>query len=225
MGESRMGPPVALLLELAGIYAVSEFIESGTYLGNTAYWASQHFDHVTTIEYSQELYQRAVQRFGHVSNIRFSYGDTRQKLAELASNLRTPAIFWLDAHWCSGATYGASDQCPLLEEIGVLNRSKLDHFIFVDDARFFMSPQPRPNDPEQWPTITELLGLLSIDRRRYIVIVEDVIVAVPMFAHSVVARYCQETNAAVLRKRLRPIVQDLRLALHNPVKAFKSFLP
>ena len=66
-----------------------------------------------------------------------------------------------------------------------------------------------------------------MDRQRYIVIVEDVIVAVPNFAHAVVARYCQESNAAVLRKRLRPIVQDLRLALHNPVKAlmhFKSFL-
>ena len=33
MGESRMGPPTALVLELAGIYAISEFIESGTYLG------------------------------------------------------------------------------------------------------------------------------------------------------------------------------------------------
>ena len=73
MGESRMGPPVALLLELAGIYAVSEFIESGTYLGSTAYWARQHFDRVTTIEYSEELYQKAVQRFGHVSSIKFSY--------------------------------------------------------------------------------------------------------------------------------------------------------
>ena len=34
------------------------------------------------------------------------------------------------------------EMCPLLNEIEGINRSPHEHFVFIDDARLFMSPRP-----------------------------------------------------------------------------------
>lgn len=52
MGIVRMGPPNDLILMLKECSEVNSFIETGTYLGNTAYWSSQKFGQVITLEYS-----------------------------------------------------------------------------------------------------------------------------------------------------------------------------
>ena len=117
MGLYRVGPPVELLHILQENYAISTFIETGTFQGDTALWASDHFDDVYTIEFSKKIYKDTIAKFQNRSNINFLFGDSRSRISEIIPNLHKPALFWLDSHWCGGSTYGEEDQCPLLAEI------------------------------------------------------------------------------------------------------------
>jgi hypothetical protein len=201
MGIVRMGPPKELIYSLRKAYNIENFIETGTYYGNTAYWASQIFEHVVTIEYSESIYKEVTEKYRHVENIEFLYGDTRHRLEELLPRLKTPSIFWLDAHWSGGSTYGETDQCPIIEEIEIINRLEHDNFILIDDARLFMSPPPAPNSIEQWPDIIKVLSMLHSKGDRYIAIIEDVIIAAPTSLKSIVIQYCQYTNQKLWEKR------------------------
>ena len=52
MGLIRMGPPENLMRKLKDKYELRDFIETGTFHGNTAIWATSQFDNVITIEFS-----------------------------------------------------------------------------------------------------------------------------------------------------------------------------
>ncbi len=69
MGTVRMGLPTEIVTKLKEYGKVANFIETGTYYGNTAYWASQIFERVVTIEYSPIMYQEATQKYGHLKYI------------------------------------------------------------------------------------------------------------------------------------------------------------
>lgn len=190
-----MGPPTELVLGLKERYNLQDFIETGTYYGNTAIWASHHFENVVTIEYSKEIYDRTFNKYGTLSNVKFVLGDSRVVLTTLVPQLTRPALFWLDAHWSGSETFGKDDECPLIGEIHAINAGKCAPFIFIDDARLFLSPPPRPHRIEQWPSIDEVVEALKCGNHTYyIVIVEDVIIAVPEYARQLVASYCQEIN-------------------------------
>lgn len=224
MGIVRMGPPTELICELRSTFRITRFIETGTFRGDTAYWASKLFEKVITIERSDSIYKQTKLKYGHINNIEFLYGDTKDKLSEILPNIGTPAIFWLDAHWCGGPSYGKENECPLIQEIEIINRSSYDNFIFIDDARLFMSPPPHPHLINQWPDISMILNSLTlINNCRYIVIIEDVIIAAPIFAKSIIAQYCQQINTKLnledtsyFRKGLKLIY----LALKNSLLKF-----
>lgn len=196
MGINRMGPPEELISSLISQFNINIFVETGTYYGGTAIWASKNFKQVITIEYSQELYESVKKQYQNVKNIEFLWGDSRTKLKDLIPSLKNPALFWLDAHYSGGLTYGEEDQCPIIEEINIINASGLDHFLLLDDARLFLSPPQPPHNIQQWPNISELVDALREKvPDKYIVIIEDVIIAVPRYAKPVVAAYCQDVNA------------------------------
>lgn len=191
-----MGPPTKLIRQLATEFAIENFVETGTAYGGTALWASEHFKKVFTIEYCQEIYEQTVGKFGHITNIKFLQGDSRTEVTKIVQQLDGASFFWLDAHWSGGITYGENDECPLLEELSIINKSSFENFILIDDARLFTSPPMPPHRIEQWPDITTVLNALhSGEKERYIVIIEDVIIAVPKIAKPIVAKYCQEVNA------------------------------
>jgi len=195
MGIIQMGPPKALILALAKEHRLAEFIETGTYRGNTAQWAARHFDRVHTIENSRVIFEKTAVQLRTVANVDFRYGDSRIQLEAIVSDLKSSAVIWLDSHWCGGESYGENDQCPLLEEIAIINRVPTEHFVFIDDARLFLSPPPLPNTIDAWPTVSQIIQLLNQGRyQRYVVVVEDVIIAVPLSARLAVAQWCQQVN-------------------------------
>lgn len=200
-----MGPPDEIISELRDAYSIKKFIETGTHYGSTACWASRIFEHVITIEYSDGIYKQVTENYGHINNIDFMCGDTRKRLQDIVPKLDGPSLFWLDAHWSGGETYGENDQCPIIEEIRIINGSEKDHFIFIDDARLFMSPPQPPHLIDQWPDITTIINALNSSKsERYIVIIEDVIIAVPYFAKSAVVHYCQNVNQNIWEEYGRP---------------------
>jgi hypothetical protein len=75
------------------------------------------------------------------------YGDSREELGPIIER-EDNILFWLDAHWSGGETYGESDQCPLIKELEVIFRySKEKNFaILIDDVRLFLAPPPSTYD-------------------------------------------------------------------------------
>lgn len=229
MGIVRMGPPNDLILMLKECSEVNSFIETGTHLGNTAYWSSQKFGQVITLEYSTEMYQQATQKYGHVENIKFLQGDSRVLLQEIVSSLKQPSMFWLDAHWSGGQTYGEEDECPLLEELEIINASPYDHIILIDDARLFLSPPPAPHRIEHWSDISAVIDCLNLVKNRYTVIIEDVIISVPNKFKPVLAQYCQDLNTKLWKEygkqQNTKIQAGLKLILQGMKQTTLKLLP
>jgi len=65
------------------------------------------------------LWSQAKARYGASENVSFLHGSSSDKLRELATTLDSATLFWLDAHWSRGNTFGATKECPLLEELEV----------------------------------------------------------------------------------------------------------
>jgi hypothetical protein len=233
MGIIHFGPPVELITRLLSEVEIVNFVETGTYRGETAAWASTHFKNVFSIEYSKDFYEQAAARYAHLSNVQFIYGDSRGELSKLITSLDGLTLFWLDAHWCGGGgTFGEQDQCPLLGEIEIVNQARPESLIFVDDARLFAAPPTQQFDLNQWPNISAVISTLSARHpQRYVMITEDVIVAVPEMARETVMKYGQEANhrawvesegnakfvnASDLQKGLALINQDLKAKLRYP---------
>jgi FkbM family methyltransferase len=203
MGLVRGGVPTELAIALKEAYNLQGFIETGTHFGATALWAAQYFPKVITIEAAKEIYEGVVNNYGHLKNVDFLLGNSKEQLAAIVPSLKQPCIFWLDAHWSGGMTYGESQECPLLEELQIINDSECEHFILIDDARLFLCPPPNPHRIEEWPTIDAVTSLLNSGRSRYTVIVEDVIVSVPEGAKLLVAQYSQEVSTKAWEDHVR----------------------
>lgn len=230
MGLKYAGVPKTLVEEFLNHFTVKYFVETGTYLGETAAWASQRFEKVFTIEKSFDLWNSNRKKFEHMGNIDFLFGDSREQLHEITAQLESTTMFWLDAHWSGGNTYGKNDECALLDELRAINEMQQDKFILVDDARLFMFPPPHPYSPVYWPNISDVLELL--DRSiYYTVIVDDVIVAIPVYAKQTMLELYQDYSTQSWEAHLKnfqasrnqgvlKLLKDAYLNTHRLIKFF-----
>jgi hypothetical protein len=201
MGQYQMGPPAALTLALQRRLGIQDFIETGTFHGDTAAWAAGHFTRVTTIELSATYHTAAQARFGAQPGVRVVAGDSVTALGAMIPKLAAPAIFWLDAHWSGSDTAGREMECPVLSEIDLINASPLAHVILVDDARLFCAPPPRPHRADQWPGLATMVAALCQEGRRHAVLFEDAFVAVPASEREWLAEVLQSTKVDTPRPR------------------------
>ncbi len=202
MGLVHAGPPAELTVALRDAFDIQDFIETGTFLGETAVWAAGIFPRATTIEAAEGLFTRTSQRNRRVTNLKFLHGDSSVELPRVLHDLSGPALLWLDGHWSDGETFGAGKECPLLDELAAVAASPFAHFVFIDDARLFAAPPPAPHDIAQWPTLDAVMSALRpAGRTPYIVYIEDVIVAVPPEARALVAAYCRRASDRAWQER------------------------
>ncbi len=176
MGSVNFGVPEKEAEYLKKILNLEVFVEGGTYHGGTAKKMSENFSKVLTIEKSDEMFTKAKKNLKDIPNITMLKGDTRdylQKVLEGNNNI----LFWLDAHWSGGETYGQDDECPLIEELEIIFNSSNNHVILIDDARCFLKPPPLPHKYENWPTLVEIVK--SIPENWELVVHEDVIYIFP----------------------------------------------
>jgi hypothetical protein len=120
------------LIELAKQFNLTTFVETGTYSGEMIKYvdARHKWDHIYSIELSQQLYERAVKLFNDSKHIKILCGDSGEVLKTIP--LRAPALFWLDAHYSCGCTARGKKITPLMEELNVI-LSPVDHVIVIDD--------------------------------------------------------------------------------------------
>lgn len=129
----------ATLLHYAQRYGTPQFLETGTYLGDTLAYLAPHFTHLASIELSKELFQKARQRFDGHGKISLYQGDSAEIIPGLMDALEERGLIWLDAHYSGGFTAIAGDEeTPILAELRqVFARNAHKHIILIDDAREF----------------------------------------------------------------------------------------
>jgi hypothetical protein len=179
-----------LFVFLAREFQIRNFVETGTYQGATARFASQHFARVVTIEGSESLHRSAKQQLLRCANIECLCGDSRHHLARIVRDLRGPTLFWLDAHWSGGETFGEQAECPIMDELSAIYENADEAFTLIDDARFFVSLPPVPHDITAWPTYFEIADTV---RQRasetFITLYADAILLAPQHAAEKVIPY------------------------------------
>jgi len=193
MGNLRMGIPKDQIIFFKTQLNIDTFIETGTYKAQSSIWASQVFKNVHTIENSKAIFDDNIELIKKYPQINFHYGHSKVILTQILENLKSEAIIWLDAHWSGMDTYGENDECPLIDEINTIITSNPNHIILIDDARLFLMPPPLPHLAKQWPSIKEIV-LTFNQSEQYIVVFEDVIIAVPPSAKEMMCEYFQDIS-------------------------------
>lgn len=225
------GPPKELMIRIRDERGATTFVETGTFHGDTAAWAAGVFGRVVTIERDPDLHRDSAARLGGLANVECVQGDSRAELQRIAQTLETPTIFWLDAHWSGGRTYGHADECPLLDELGALAASEVPRYLFIDDARFFLRPPPPPHDPASWPTLTEVVQSLGALGGTYVAVLDDVIVAVPATGSELVVGVLRTGRSDTLpeskelRRALRLMATGARMVARHAVRRLPSRRP
>lgn len=211
MGKVTLGIPKDAVLELKKISNYDIFIETGTYRGLSSIWASEIFKNVITIENSKDIYKEYSPILKKINNVNPLFGNSKIILRKLTKKMNSSIIFWLDAHWSSGITYGKNDECPLIEEIKIIKSATKNSIIIIDDARFFCSPPPLPHNTDEWPTISEVIMALNSPDNSYIVIYDDVIYSVPiLFKNDFISWLRTKEEAKQEKSFIKKISNNLR---------------
>ena len=117
------------------------FIETGTYLGDTILSIYPYFKNNYTIEIKLSLYYKAVDALKNkkADNVSCYLGDSAVLLKDiLQKEVNDKSIFYLDAHYSGGQTGRGSKDTPLLEELMLINKyHNFDSIIIIDDFQDF----------------------------------------------------------------------------------------
>ena len=189
MGSIHKPPVSNLALALAQAGQLRNFVETGTFQGDSLRWASQNFRQVWTVEIDAKYQEQAKANVGPLPNVEFVLGNSAEELGRICAGLTGPALFWLDAH--AGAGYfGVADNCPLLAELeACLARTTANHCILIDDARAFVAPPPPPFDHRKWPSLDQVIAVVLRRGGYHVAVISDVMAVVPQALRDVVAQY------------------------------------
>jgi len=113
------------------------FIETGSYAGDgirNAIFAG--YKDIYSIELTDKYYQFCKNCFKYIDNVNLFHGDSVDRLPEVLANIKSPATFWLDAHYSGGETSFRETLTPLLNELDIIGKHRIkSHTIIIDDLR------------------------------------------------------------------------------------------
>jgi hypothetical protein len=133
-------------------HQIKNFVETGTYKGDTCCMASPNYENVYTVEIHEPLYTESKNRAmsEQLSNIHFYLGDSTEQLENIAPQVRDGAVFFIDAH-ISGhdSSWNHRERVPLMREIQTILKYVTGPSVFiVDDARLWT------NEVWDWAHVT-----------------------------------------------------------------------
>jgi len=150
-------------------YGSRILVETGTYLGDMVEAQKNVFSTIYSIELSSRLYKQAGKRFKGDGRIRLLQGDSGKRLNEIVSELKEPALFWLDGHYSGGITALGDKECPVPEELQAIFKSSVNHIILVDDARLF-------NGTKSYPDLDQIRDIIKRNNKSCQVEIKDDII-------------------------------------------------
>ena len=203
MGAIHFSIDVNLAELLARELGISSFVETGTFKGDSVALVRSIFSEIHTCELSSELHQAALRRFEADKAVTCHLGSAGDLLKCISQQLvGRPVLYWLDAHWCAGEnTAGEESQCPLLEELDAIYPLHPNSVVWIDDARYFMSPPPKPHVSKGWPRWHEVqkkLMWLAGDTHRF-VFANDTILLYPNKIDELVYDYLWENGVDLVK--------------------------
>jgi len=138
--DHRDAPKRQLLRETAREHGLRILVETGTYMGETAWALRRDFDRIETIELEPTLARLAGIRFHHTRNVRVHQGDSAAVLPQILATLDAPALFWLDAHPSTDRT-ARGGPIPLRSEIAAIAAHPgAGHVVLIDDLQYIGQP-------------------------------------------------------------------------------------
>lgn len=153
-----------ILKEYASKYSLNTFIETGTYFGDTVYALKNNFKKIISIELSEELCNRAREKFSKDKHISIFNGDSGVVIKSVLDSLKEPALFWLDGHYSGGITAKGELDTPIIKELQhILSHPIKNHVILIDDARCFTGERDYPNIKELVSIISKLNNDLNVN--------------------------------------------------------------
>lgn len=154
-------------------YSIDNFVETGTYFGDTLGYIAKSGVQCTSIELSKEIYQAACMRFKACKNIRLVQGDSGQRLPGVLNEINKPSLFWLDGHYSSGITASAKAHTPISAELeAILSHPIKQHVILIDDARCF-------DGTNDYPHLDDLLRVIREDDNYSAEVSTDIVRLIP----------------------------------------------
>lgn len=148
------------------------FIETGTYMGDMVEAQKNQFEKIYSIELDRELYLNAEKKFKPFSHIKIYQGDSKIILPQLIRQLKSRALFWLDAHFSGGITAKGEEMTPILYELEAIMKNPIKgHVILIDDASDF-------NGKEGYPTLRNVQTFIKRRKPGWNMYVQDNIIRI-----------------------------------------------
>jgi len=116
------------------------WVETGTFMGDTAALLAHDGKEVYTIEPDNALFEKANARFQGNPSIHVIHGLSENILPTLLPTLSGTVNFWLDGHYSGGITHQGPTDCPVREELLNIesNLARYDKVtVLIDDIRCF----------------------------------------------------------------------------------------
>ena len=140
----------------------AQWVETGTYLGETTDFLSKNYSFVYSIEPEKELYKNAMKKFLN-QNVELFNGVSEDIMPSLLLRLKGDINFWLDGHYSAGVTFKGNKDCPVEEELiaiknNLLNFTKVS--ILIDDVRCFLPTNTTYSD---YPSIDFLVDWARVN--------------------------------------------------------------
>jgi hypothetical protein len=135
----------------------STWVETGTYLGDTAALLATGSKAVYTIEPERALFERAETRFRNNQHVHVIHGLSEDIFPLLLPTLSGKVNFWLDGHYSGGITHQGPTDCPVRDELANIEKN-LARFesviVLIDDIRCFDPSIPQYAD---YPDVNDLV--------------------------------------------------------------------
>lgn len=156
-GCPALAPPHikrAVLLRHLRANGLRVFVETGTLYGDTLAYLRPWCAEMHSIELSQELFEKASERFAGDPKIHVWHGDSGNVMPEVLKVISQPALFWLDGHYSGEGTARGVKDTPICRELHHISGHPLlgEHLVIIDDARCF-------NGQNDYPDLNELQQL------------------------------------------------------------------
>lgn len=195
MGAVTFSIDPKLVEALSRCLSLDVFVETGTFCGETIHIVRGYFKHIYSVELSPHYFAKAQEKFSNCTDVTLINDDAARAIQALQSKLHERSVlYWLDAHWCvADGTAGETSQCPLLQELAVIEHFNAQSMIIIDDARLFLSTPQKPHEISNWPTLHEVIvALMQLSDRHCITVLNDCILFYPKAIHEPMTQFAHE---------------------------------